>query len=63
MMAVLSNNFGGERIVYRISVWQQLLGRPRMRWEDNIQLCCRKTVYKGMKLKVVQVTVSLFHWL
>ena len=29
IMAVLLDNFGGERIVYRISVWQHLLGRPR----------------------------------
>jgi hypothetical protein len=28
--AVLLDNFGGERIVYRISLWQHLLGRPRM---------------------------------
>jgi len=50
IMVVLLANFGGEKTVYRISLWQQLLGRPRMWWEDDVQLKHKETMYEGVNL-------------
>ena len=48
--AVLLDYFGGERIAYRISVWQHLLGRSRMWCEDGIKPNHKETVYEGVNL-------------
>jgi len=44
--AVLLDNVGGERIVYKISVWQQLFGIPRMWCEDGIKLNHKESVWR-----------------